>query len=359
MSHWARTACWLAVSAGFFASPAAARAEGGCPVRFEWKAFDPAHTRTFYQTLTTNTKQTMKVNGMTVEQIQDQIFYIQWIPQPKDDQGNWVVIEKVIGVKMDIDIGGNKISYDSKAPDRPQGPDPMTDFFKAVLDLSLTFTLDKDLKVIRIDGNEEFMKKLSATNPQMEPLLKSILSEDALKKMTEPTLFAFPPSSAKSWKRESILDLGPIGSYKTDYSFTRAGKNKRGQEKIEVKATMSYSLPTEKGKLSFTIEGGNMSAKDGSGYVLFNLRRGWFDFYTMNMTLEGTLGIDIGGMKAQLELKQEQAATVTTTAYNPLVGPPESEAELDEPDETHVSCGRRCRQRRFQMLRRLRSRCRR
>jgi len=275
MSYRAGSAYCLAVSAVFFSSPPAAAAEEDCPVRFEWKAFDPAHTRTFYQILTTNTRQTMKVMGMNVEQIQNQIFYIQWIPQPQDDKGNWVVIQRIIGVKMDINIGSNMISYDSAIPAQPENP--MTDFFKALLDLSLTFTVDKHLKVIKIDGNEKFSEELSKTNPQMESLLKSILSEDALKKMAEPTLFAFPPSSAKSWKRESILDLGPIGSYKTNYLFTRAGKTRRGQEKIDVKATMVYRKPTDKGKLPFTIENGELIGKDGSGYALFNLRRGWFD----------------------------------------------------------------------------------
>jgi len=338
----------LVVSAVFFPSPPTAAAEDDCPVRFQWKAFDPAHTRTFYQTLTTNTRQTMKVMGMNVEQIQNQTFYIQWIPQPKDDQGNWVVIQKIIGVKMDIDIGGNMISYDSAVPAQPQNP--MTDFFKALLDLSLTFTVDKDLKVIKIDGNEKFSEELSKTNPQMEPLPKSILSEDALKTMTEPTFFAFPPSSAKSWKRESTLDLGPIGSYKTDYLFTRAGTTRRGQEKVDVKATMVYHKPTEKGKLPFAIESGAIIGKDGNGYALFNLRRGWFDSYTMSMTLAGKLSIDIGGMKTQVELKQEQTAAVTTTAYNPLVGPPEIEPQPDRTCDIQDRCERRCRQRRFQLF---------
>jgi hypothetical protein len=351
MPHWSRAGRWLVLQAVFFASPAVARAQCGRPVQLQWKAFDPAYTRTFYQTLVTNTKQAMTVMGMNVEQVQDQIFYIQSFPQPKDDQGNWVVTEKIIGVKMDIDIGGNKIQYDSTAPARP--PNNVTAYFEALLHLALTFTIDKDLKVIKIDGNEEFVRKLSETNPEMEPLLKSTLSEDALKKMTEPTLF--PSSSARSWKRESVVNLGAVGSYKTVYRFTRVGRNKRGQEKIVVKAAMAYTKPTEKGKLSFAVEDGEVTGKDGRGYALFNLRRGWFDFYTMKMTLQGKLKLDIGGMKTEVELKQEQTATVTTTAYDPLAGSPEVEPE-DPPTE---SCSCQPRPRRLQPFRRLLKGCRR
>jgi len=72
----------------------------------------------------------------------------------------------------------------------------------------------------------------------------------------------------------------------------------------------------------------------------------------MSMTLEGKLSIDIGGMKTQVELKQEQTAAVTTTAYNPLVYPPEIEPQPDRPCDTQQRCERRCRQRRFQLFRR-------
>jgi len=284
---------------------------------WKWLAFDDTVNKEFFQTLTTETTQKMKVMGMEVTQDQKQTFYIQWIPKKKDDKGNWVVVQKIKGVKMDIDIGGNKISYDSTAPAQPQNP--MTDFFKALLDLELTFAINSKLEVVKIDGNEAFITKLSKTNPQMEPLLKSILSEDALKKMTEPTLFAFPTSSAKSWKKESTLNLGPIGSYKTDYSFTLAGKDKdSGGEKIDVKANMVYTKPTDKGKLPFQIDEGELTGKDGTGYAVFNPVKGRFDKYEMTMKLEGSLKIDIGGMKTTVDLQQNQVAKVTTTDTNPV-----------------------------------------
>jgi hypothetical protein len=286
-----------------------------------WKAFDKNTNPAFYQQLTTETTQKMKVMGMEVTQEQKQTFYIKWTPKEPDVKGNWVVTQKIVGVKMDIDIGGNKISYDSTAPAQPQNP--MTDFFKALLELELTFTIDKDLKVVKIDGNEEFIKKLSKTNPQMEPLLKSILSEDALKKMTEPTLFAFPSKredrEKKRWNKVSELSLGPIGSYTTDYLFTLAGKDKdSGGEKIDVKANMVYKKPTEKGKLPFQIDEGELTGKDGSGYAVFNPAKGRFDVYKMKMKLEGSLKIDIGGMKTTVDLAQDQNAVVTTSDTNPV-----------------------------------------
>jgi hypothetical protein len=285
--------------------------------KLEWKAFDPEVNAEYYQTMTTETKQKMKVMEMVVDQNQNQTFWVKWTPKKKV-KGNWVVTQKIIGVKMDIDIGGNKISFDSTPGDAPNNP--MTDFFNALLKLDLTFTITKDMKVESIEGHDDFIKNLGKTNPQMEPLLKSILSKEALTKMIEPTLYVYPSgpvTKGETWKKTSTLDLGPIGTYKTDYTFDFEGKDKKEKEKerIGVKASMTYKLP-------FAIEKDSelSTAKNepGTGYALFNPKLGRIDYYKMDMKLKGKLNIDIGGMKTPVELEQEQNATVTTSDTDPV-----------------------------------------
>src|SRR5438552_3967611 len=78
--------------------------------------------------------------------------------------GNWVVTQKIEAVTMKIDIGGNVISYDGL---KEQPANPMTEFFNALKKLALTLTIGPDMKVKNIEGREEFIKKLSETNPQM------------------------------------------------------------------------------------------------------------------------------------------------------------------------------------------------
>src|ERR1700692_3875609 len=67
--------------------------------------------KTFYQKMTTVTKQTMKVLNNDVSQTQNQTFIFSWTPteQKGDD---WTVTQKIVGVQMDIDLGGSKITYD-------------------------------------------------------------------------------------------------------------------------------------------------------------------------------------------------------------------------------------------------------
>src|SRR3712207_900953 len=56
-------------------------------VTLRWK-FDK--DKTFYQTMRTETKQTMKVMNNDVNQVQKQTFYFSWTPL-KQEGDNWVI----------------------------------------------------------------------------------------------------------------------------------------------------------------------------------------------------------------------------------------------------------------------------
>src|SRR5262245_15947683 len=106
----------------------------------------------FYQTMTTSTTQNMTVTGTKVEQKQEQTFYFMITPT-KVDKDKVTLEQKIIGLKMNIDIGGSKINYDSTAPkDNPAaGNNPLNKFFEALNNATFTLTLDtKDMKVTKI-----------------------------------------------------------------------------------------------------------------------------------------------------------------------------------------------------------------
>src|SRR4051812_41299265 len=64
--------------------------------------------KTFYQEMTTETTQTMKVMGQDITQKQQQTFYFSWTPKEEKDK-SWVIAQKITGVKMNIEIGNNPI----------------------------------------------------------------------------------------------------------------------------------------------------------------------------------------------------------------------------------------------------------
>ncbi len=292
----------------FFALPAWAQEK----TELKWK-FEKG--KPIYQELTTSTVQDMKVMNMDVKQTQKQTFYFSWTPveQKGDD---WIIKQKIEGVKMEIEIGGNKINYDSEAPGA--GNNPLADFFKALKGSEFTLTIGKDMKVSKVEGRKEFIEKLGSTNQQMKPLLESILSEEALKQMADPSFAAIPGKEVAKdeiWKQTSKLNLGPIGTYDTTYEYKYLGKDDKNKDldKIGVTTTLKYAPPsgdTVGAGLPFKIKDAKLESKNATGTILFDAKAGRIDSSDMNLSLEGTLDIEIGGQTTKVDLKQTQKTTV-------------------------------------------------
>jgi hypothetical protein len=291
-----------------------------------FKAFD----KEFFQEQTTTTEQKIKVSTQEVVQKQTQTFIIKWTPE-KSDGDNYIVTQQIVGVKMEIDIGGNKISYDSKA-NNPKNP--MTEFFNKLTEAKLKFTIGKkDLKVTKVEGREEFIKGLSEINPQMQGLLKAILSDTALKSMAEPAWWAFPTDGTftkdKTWEKDSNLDLGPIGSYATNFKFTAKGAE-GGKEKVEIKTSLKYKEPTEKAGLPFIIHKADLKSDSSEGSALFDREKGRFEKTILDMKLTGKLTIEVGNVQTEVGLEQTQKAVSTTSDANPWGDTKGGEAKKDD-----------------------------
>ena len=275
----------------------------------------------YYAEMTTETKQVMKVIGQEVMQTQTQTFYLRMTPLGMNQHDDALLRTQIIGIKMKIDIGGVNIEYDSTL-DRPS-PAPLGDFFNKLLDADLKLTIDPtEMKVRNIEGHDELIRKLGVTSPQMEPLLKSIISQDALAQMIQP-VFDFVPRQAvrrgDTWERPHTLDLGPVGSYRntTQYTYDRMAGN---LVRILVKNKLHYEAPTEKAGLPFQIKDAVLAANDGGGEITFDAVKGRLVESTQRQAIAGTLTIEVGGVITPVVLDQGQTVRIWVTERNPLLG---------------------------------------
>jgi hypothetical protein len=281
----------------------------------KWK-FEPK--KSFYQKMTTDTKQNMKVMGSDVVQNQSQTFFFSWMVDKVEPDGSALITQKIEGVKMSIDIGGSKIEYDSTRDTNTANP--LSDFFKALVGSEFKLTVDKDLKVTKIDGRTEFIKKLTGANPQMEPLLTQILSEQAMKEMAEPTFASIPTAEIKKgqdWTKSTKLEMGPIGSYDNTFKYTYEGKD-GPLDKVKVDTTLKYTPPKESGTspLPFKIKGADLKSTNATGVILFDNTKGRVEKSDMKLELKGKLQIEIGGTTTDVELSQTQTTNVETSDTN-------------------------------------------
>ena len=96
---------------------------------------------------------------------------------------------------MDIDLGGSKITYDSTKAEAAE--QRLRDFFKSMSAPPYPDGFHAEgqagAAITKVEGREDFLKKLTAANQQMKPLLDKILSDKAaLKQMASPTFAALP-----------------------------------------------------------------------------------------------------------------------------------------------------------------------
>jgi Family of unknown function (DUF6263) len=290
----------------------------GQDVTLKW---DFQKGKPFYQEMTTTTKQTMKVMGMEVTQNQTQGFTFGWTPIEQDKDKNWVIEQEILAVKMDIEIAGNKVPYDS-TKDTGATNNPLADFFKALVGSKFKITVTPDFKVKSIEGRKEFVDKLVKANPQMEPLLNTILSDEALKQMSDPAFAVIPSKPVKkgdTWTDKRQIDMGPIGKYENSSKFTYEGPEQKLQ-KIKVDSTLTYQPPGQSASASlpFKIKSADLKSKNASGTILFDNEKHRVQQSDQKMTLEGKLTIEIGGQPSEVDLTQEQTTSVKTLDDNPV-----------------------------------------
>jgi Family of unknown function (DUF6263) len=286
-------------------------------VNLTWKL---EKDKTFYQEMTTDANQNMKVMGQDVTQKQTQTFIFGFTPTAQDANGNWTIKQRIEGVKITIDINNNAVSYDSTNPTATNNA--LSEFFKQLVGAEFTLTVDKSMKVTKVEGRDEFIKKLGGANSQMEPLLKKILNDEALKQMADPTFGVLPGkevTKGEKWERKSDLSLGPIGGYTSTFNYVYDGADEKDKNlsKIKVDTKLEYKLPTESEGLPFKIKSASLKSENAGGTIKFDNAKGRIAESDLKMQLNGTLDIEIGGTTTKVDLKQEQTTQVKNHDTNP------------------------------------------
>jgi hypothetical protein len=232
---------------------------------------------------------------------------------------------------MSIDISGNKISYDSTQPDGgPTVGNPnLMEFFKKIVGSKFKVTIDKNYKVEKVDGVQDFIKNLSSGNAQtrMDEVMKGIMTEDAVKQMCDPTFGLIPDGPKKpgdKWSKPTTLNLGPIGSYTVTYNFTYVGPEK-DLDKIEVEPTLVYVAPKADANptgLLFRIKEGKLTSEAAKkGIILYNPKLQRIESAEIEIKLKGELTVTIGNTDTKVELLQTQKNTIQTSDTSLMAAP--------------------------------------
>ena len=277
--------------------------------------------KTFYQKLTTKVEQSVKLGGGgDVALRQEQTFFFAWTPTLVE-KDKAVVKQKIEGIILKLDIGGQTIEYNSTDPNPvgPAGNPGLAEYLRNLVGLEFTITYGKDMVIEKVEGAEQAIDKLKTVNSQMEPVLKAILSDEAVKEMTDPTAGLSAPagkSPGEKWDKKSTITLGPIGSYERQTTYTYEGKDAANKEldRVKIEPKLTYKAPVAGTEgLPFRIKGGTLTTKEvKKGFALFDPKTGQVQDMQLDLVSEGEIDVTVQNADTKLKLYQEQTTELKT-----------------------------------------------
>ncbi len=285
------------------------QSEGQNPgVVLEWK-FEKG--RPFYQELTTEVDVVIKIQNIETKQKQTQTFYLVWTPLEKDGD-NWRLRQTIQGLKIDMDFGGNKISFDSSQ--EQQIDHSLKAFYQALIGAEFTLTLNKECRVQKIDGRDDFLKKYREHKPNVSVLMDTLFSDDWMRQMAEISFGGLPKGSIRpgeDWSEKRKLGLGPLGEYSVTDRFTYTGL--AGEfDKVTLRVEGNPKGVPLMGTVADNMKV-NLRRLEYSGSQLFDRGKGRGVSSELNLALEST----VNARGTEMDISQTQKTTIKTTDAAP------------------------------------------
>jgi hypothetical protein len=288
----------LALAAGF----AGASARGQTPLAWKFNKGDSFRLETV-----STVKQSMKLldkdgkpEGKEVVQDIEYAIVVSYKVLDKTQDGGVVLENKVETMKFKNPNGA--IVADEKV----QGA-------------TFKITLNAKNEVTALDGYEEFVKKLAGDDSNTLKTLHAVLPKEALMKSAREAFGFLPEKPEKTWTREFIAPMGPLGDlavknvYKDDGTENVGGKT---VQKITYDSTVIYSPPNSQApaiaQAPFRVVKGELKRTDQSkGTIHFDAVAGRLVALNQNIKLKGKVSLLLGGAKVDAELDQDQKTKTT------------------------------------------------
>jgi hypothetical protein len=191
------------------------------------------------------------------------------------------------------------------------GPDADTRVLKQFEGARFQIALDARGKITRLEGYDALIKRLTGDNRANAKLVRALVTEESLRTAAQAVFSFLPPKEValeESWKTETALPLGPLGSLFLENTFTLAAVEKAGQvAKITYTSRGGYMPPrASDGDRTLRIAGGDLRLRQANGTIIFDVAAGRLQRAQAKLGLEGTLRITLQDVEVDMEIRQEQ-----------------------------------------------------
>lgn len=177
--------------------------------------------------------------------------------------------------------------------------------------------LSPQYEVKELEGYDELIKRLAGDDPSVRRVVQALLSEDQLKQTIQNTLGMVPQKDVEAgatWKRQLLMQLGPLGSIKTELDFKVSGATKFEDKdliKIDYQPSIQYIPPTgDATNPVLSITQGKVQLKSGSGTIYFDAKAGRLYSSSLKLQLTGELTARVNGTEMLVTFDQTQTIDV-------------------------------------------------
>jgi len=191
--------------------------------------------------------------------------------------GNFLIEYSMQKIKVNMTVNGQEINMDSDG----DASNPMNGPLKTIVSNKLKLELNKRGTVERVEGLEEYTKKLSE-NPQLAQSMQMFTNENSFKSYVGQTFSYFPENEvAKGEKWTSSLKLPSLMNMETTMNFEVADI-KADQVTLNVTSDVNLDSPIEQMGMKM-----QMKAKGTqTGTMAIDIADGWLRSSSLNQKFD-------------------------------------------------------------------------
>lgn len=261
----------------------------------QWRVA-PGSNRTTTQV--TQMTQVLDANGLEVKTGASQTMVTSAVAGQPTPDGRIPLRHQVESLAAKIELPFDlRADFDSQKELKPTGTnvDPVLHALKAYSSANWTTLLDRKMKAVAVEGNEQFLAQLSEETQQG---LNSQLSDEALKRSHNQLIDSLPVKPVAvgdTWTRKQFadFDLGQIMEFEKRYRYEGVAKFQgRPFDKISQEVT-SVTVQLGENPLELKLKESDLKVNASEGTIYFDRRTGWIHYAEEETKISGQLSFEL------------------------------------------------------------------
>lgn len=184
--------------------------------------------------------------------------------------------------------------------------------------LKLKITFDRTLRITKLEGHEELLKRVGADDPVVGKFVAELVNENAIRQQIQSEFNILPEkpvASGDKWQRTISFPAGPLGTITLHQTMTYEGTANVGGkslDRISTRAKASFTPPKPNDDFPVRVSKGEIQTEEVTGTFLFDREAGRLVSATWQARWKLKLTLAAGKPDASKEFTMEMTQTVNS-----------------------------------------------